>query len=171
MGLPEEAIPVLTWAGPWVVVALALLAAFSQLPSDTEFRERVAARTKNRLILLNDHLDRQFDQQWGRNPSEPIIPDLAALRDLKRFVDRAAAIDITLDRRKDTMDLGRFFAVAEVIGAFAFAGVGVVGFPVTEGWPATVAIIYSAVGLGASAISLALAALFGLMIDRGRDHL
>jgi hypothetical protein len=151
----------------WAVVALSLLAAISQVAPDQSLQHRADARTSNRLLDLNSHLDTQIDIQWQISTRTPIIPDADALLALRRHVERSSTPIRWLERRRTAIEIARVGAGLELLLALAFAGMLFLG--VDHGALLPFAVIAFGIGTAPSVLALFVGLIAGVVIMRGSD--
>jgi hypothetical protein len=151
----------------WIVLALAFLTAVHEVSDVNVIRGRVRARSFARLVALNEFVNRQIEQQWNRNPSEDVIPDLDALLNLKNRVDRAARLDTLLNRRIVMGEVGRAIPVLQIVLAVGAAGLLFLNFPRNTLW------LFGRIAFGVTTaavlVILLLMIIIGLRLSRGQD--
>lgn len=122
MPIPPGTEPGLIWCLAWLLLNVGILAVIHELASIDHLTERVRVRTYRRLLELNEYLGK-IDDIWRRDPdpTRELIPDLDALRALKRSVDRAAWTDRLLEVRAQFIEVARLVALVELFLAFLAA--------------------------------------------------
>jgi len=151
----------------WLLLGLALLAGFSQFGGSDSLQQTVHRRTYARLLALNEWLNDQINRQWNQTTGADLIPDLDALGDLKRRVDRAYAVQGRLERRSTYVEFGRGSAAVHMVAAMLAAASLVFGAPDAE-----VLVVFKPVFLVLLAASIGLVltiAVSGMRITRGAD--
>ncbi len=168
MPIPPGIEPGLVWCLVWLALNVAILAVIHELASIEHLKERVRVRTYRRLLDLNEYLGR-LDDNWRRNPTkEDLVPDLDALRALKRVVDRAAWIDRLLVLRAQLIEVARLVALLELFLAL-LAAVVVVATPDDNALVGPGALVFGT-GFVISLACLVLVGLLGVRITAGSDY-
>ncbi len=105
----------------WVLVGVTFLGVLHPLASAESTKDRTRVRTYARLLALNEWLNRLLDRTWDHFPVDT-IPDADTLFALRVEVNRAYAVQHTLDRRGFVIEVGRLLAALHVV-AGVLAGV------------------------------------------------
>src|ERR1039458_8886916 len=135
MPLPPGIAPAYAWCLLWFALGSAVIGLFRYLANDDQLRERVHARSYERLWPLNEWINRQIEIQWSEHD---IIPEADTLLDLKRRVDRAARLHTHLVTRGLWVYIGYAVGAGHVISATGTAIALYAGAP--EGVPSQVAV-------------------------------
>ncbi len=163
MRIPEGAESTYAWCLLWFAVELAILAALSQVKTSSELRERVHARTYQRLLNLNKYLG-QLRANW---PFEDLVPDLDKLLRLKGEVDAAAFVHTLMHRRESATSAARYCACVLLLGPALVALLYYIGH---DSGPLQIpAACFFAAGNGMALAFLAVAAHLETRINVGED--
>ena len=169
MPIPPGIEPELIWCLIWLSLNIAILAVIHEPASIEHLKERVRVRTYRRLLDLNEYLG-QLDDVWRRapTPTPDLIPDLDALRALKRSVDRAAWIDRLLEIRAQLIEVARLAALLELFLAVLCAAIVLIS-PDDSVLTLPAAIIFG-IGFVLSLVSLVVVGYLGIRITAGSDY-
>lgn len=149
-------------------MGIALLTAFHYLGSVDELVRRARGRTYQRLLPLNEFLNRQIDKQWAKTPSDDVIPDVETLLALKYRVENACVIEDKLNLRTRFEELGRAAAALQLVAAILI--VGLVATGTERQLLTTVATLVAALLLGLTLLALVAITWLRLQVSHGSDR-